>query len=73
MKDRISIEVLVLKRLRKLDFKSGRGRIIPFPEVFARICPLFCLTKKEAWSVLKSMEEKELIDVVPYHGVRIKG
>lgn len=70
MENEISIEVLVLKRLRELSFK--RGRIIPFPDVFARVCPIFCVPKEEAWAVLRSMEEKGLIEIVPYHGVRIK-
>lgn len=71
MKNEISIEVLVLKRLRELSFK--RGRIIPFPDVFARICPIFCITKEDTWAVLKSMEEKGLIEIVPYHGVKVSG
>lgn len=70
MENEISIEVLVLKRLRELYFK--KGRVIPFPDVFARICPIFCIPKEEAWAVLRSMEDKGLIEIVPYHGVRIK-
>ena len=72
MKNEISIEVLVLKRLRELSIISGKGEIIPFPEVFARICPIFCITKEEAWEALRSMEEKGLIEIVPYYGLRIK-
>lgn len=70
MENEISIEVLVLKRLRELSFK--RGRVIPFPDVFARICPIFSIPKEEAWVVLRSMQENGLIEIVPYHGVRIK-
>ena len=68
MENEISIEVLVLKRLRELSFK--RGRIIPFPDVFARICPIFCIPKGEAWAVLGSMEEKGLIEIVSQKGRR---
>lgn len=70
MENEISVDLLVLKRLRELSFK--RGRIIPFPDVFARICPIFCILKEEAWAVLRSMEEKGLVEIVPFHGVRIK-
>ena len=72
MKDRISIEVLVQKRLREIIFKRPKGGIIPFPDVFARICPIFCFTKEEAWAVLRSMDKKGLIEIVPFHGIRIK-
>lgn len=43
-----------------------------FPEVFAIICLIFCITKEQAWAALRSMEEKRLIEIVPYPGVRIK-
>ena len=72
MKNEISIEVLILKRLREMRLKRPKGETIPFPEVFARVCPVFCITKEEAWFALKSMEEKGLIEVVPFHGVRVK-
>lgn len=72
MRNAISIEVLVLKRLRDLALMRGRGRIIPFPEVFARICPVFCIHKEEAWAVLRAMADKGLIEIVPFHGIRIK-
>lgn len=71
MENEISIEVLVLKRLRELSL--SRGRIISFPDVFARIYLIFCITKEDTWAVLKSMEEKGLIEIVPYHMVRIRG
>ena len=72
MKNEISIENLVLKRLNEIDSRRQKGKIIPFPEVFARICPIFCIPKKEAWEVLKSMKKMGLVEIVPYHGVRIK-
>ena len=48
MKNKISIEVFVMKRLREMHFRMKKEAIISFPEVFARICPIFCLTKDEA-------------------------
>ena len=73
MKNELFIEVLVLKRLRDSCLRRGEEQIILFPEVFARICPIFCITKEEAWAVLRSMEEKGLIEIVPFHGIKIKG
>ena len=58
MKNKISIEVLVLKRLGEMHFRMKKEAIISFPELFARICPIFCLTKNEAWTVFRSMGEK---------------
>ena len=57
MKNGISIEVLSLKRLRDLYFRRKEGHIIMFPDIFAIICPIFCITKEEAWAVLRSMVE----------------
>lgn len=73
MENEISIEVLVLKRIKDLCFRRREKHIIKFPEVFARICPIFYITKEEAWAVLRSMEEKGLIEIVPFHGIKIKG
>ena len=72
MKNEISIENLVLKRLNEMDSRGRKEKIIRFPEVFARMCPIFCIPKQEAWEVLRSMKKMGLIEVVPYHGVRIR-
>ena len=72
MKNELFIEVLVLKRLRDLRFRRAEEQIIRFPELFSRICTIFCITKEEAWAVLRSTEEKGLIEIVPFHGIKIK-
>ena len=71
MKNEISIEVLTLKRLRDFCFRRREEHIIKFSEVFTRICPLFFIIKDEAWAVLRSMEEKGFIKIVPFHGIKI--
>jgi hypothetical protein len=42
------------------------GQIIRFPILFAKICPILCLTKAQAWLVLKELQTSGRIDIVPY-------
>jgi hypothetical protein len=70
--DELSIESLAFKRLCDLYQPILPDRIIRFPIVFSKICPIYCLTKGQAWSILKRLEEFGLIEVVPYQGIRIR-
>jgi len=71
-KKKPSIEDLVFTRLQELKHPLHTGQIIRFPIVFAKICPILCLTKEQAWLVLKELKDSEKIEIVPYQGVRIK-
>lgn len=70
--DELSIENLVLNRLKKLYQPLLPDQIIRFPSVFSTICPIFCLTKGQAWTILKRIEGAGLIEIIPYQGIRIK-
>jgi len=70
--DKLSIESLVLKRLNELYQPVFPDQIIRFPKVFTKICPIYCLTKGQAWSILKRLEQHGLLEIVPYQGIRIK-
>jgi hypothetical protein len=69
--DELSIENLVLKRIRDLGQPIFPNQIIRFPMVFSKICPIYCLTKGQAWTILKRLEQHGLIEVVPYQGIKI--
>ena len=59
---------LVLKELKKIDrYRS----IIPFPLVFNRLGTIFHFDKETALAVLKELQRRKLLRVVPFHGVRI--
>lgn len=67
----ISLDEIVLRRLKELlKPLDPKQRILRFPKVFGRICPLLCLKKDEAWRVLHRLETKKLIEVVPFQGIR---
>lgn len=70
--DELSIEYLVFKRIKELNNPLFPSKIIRFPAIFSKICPIYCLTKNQAWKILKRLEENSLIDIVPFQGVRIQ-
>ena len=71
-KKKLSIEDLVFTRLKELEHPLHPGQIMRFPIIFAKICPILCLTKDQAWLVLKELQKSGKIEIVPYQGVRIK-
>ena len=70
--DELSIENMVFKRIKDLGQPIFPNQIIRFPMVFSKICPIYCLTKGQAWTILKRLEQHGLIEVVPYQGIRIR-
>lgn len=67
----LSLEDLVLWRLQEINGPMSSNQIIRFPVVFSRICPIHCLTKKQAWYILKNLNKSGKIEIIPYQGVRI--
>lgn len=70
--ENLSLEDLVLRRLQELHQPMFPDQIIRFPLVFSKICSILCLTKDEAWLVLKKLDKSGKIEIVPYQGIRIK-
>lgn len=54
---------------RKGVIKNG---IIPFPEAYCILSSMLHLGKDEATEVFEELKENGWIEVVPYHGIRIK-
>lgn len=61
---------LLLRRLEEARRKCNK-ETIPFPNVFSKICSNFSINKKECWELLYFVREMGLIEIVPYHGIRI--
>ncbi len=61
---------IFFKKLKKLD-KKVNMKIIPFPTVFQKICPSFCISKKDCWDVIFLLRDCGIIEIVPYHGIKI--
>jgi hypothetical protein len=69
---RLSLEQLVFVRLFNAAKRNRlNGRIMRFPLVFSCICPIYCLSKSQAWSVLRSLRDLGWIEIVPYQGIRV--
>ncbi len=61
---------LFFKRIREIEVKT-KNNIIPFPVLFQKLCTCFSIPKQECWEVLFIIRDMGLIEIVPYHGIRI--
>jgi hypothetical protein len=69
----LTLEALVAQRLRQLRaWRWRREAIITFPRVFSLICPPYSLKKEQAWAILMTLEQKGWLELVPYHGIRLR-
>ena len=50
---------------------SGRENIISFPHVYQRLGTVWHLKKEQSFKVLKDMENRGLIKIKPFHGIRL--
>jgi len=66
---RFGLYSLALKRIKECE--SSR-KIIPFPSVFGKLCCSFSIKKKEAWELLFILRDFDMVEIVPFHGVKIK-
>lgn len=65
--------VLHPKIIRELDARSQkRNGIVPFPEYNRILTWLFHCTKLEREMLLQELRELNLVDIVPFHGLKIK-
>ena len=69
----LTLEALVFRRLLEMKRHGGRGEdIIRFPIVFSRVCPPYSLKKRHAWTILVALGKKGYLEVVPFHGIRLR-
>jgi len=64
---------LFLTRLKQVDSKNSKSGIISFPNLFEKLCRNFSISKKECWIILGLLKNAGLIEIVAFHGVRVKG
>ena len=61
---------LALERIKECE--EVKGKIIPFPKVFEKLCRSFQIKKNQCWEILFMLQDFEMIEIVKFHGVRIK-
>lgn len=62
---------ILIRRLKELKV-STKKEIIPFSDVFGKLCRNFSISKKECWDILFLLRDVEIIEIVPFHGIKIK-
>ena len=68
----ISLEEIVMTRLKELfQPLDNPSKLVRFPTVFGKICPVLCLKKDEAWAILQHLQTRRLIEIIPYQGIKI--
>lgn len=45
---------------------------IPFPLIFKRLGVIYHFTRKDSFEILKIMEQREWIKIIPFKGIRVK-
>ncbi len=70
--EELSLENIAYRRLKEVHSPLTPNAIVTFPIVYSRICSTMCLKKKDALSVLYRMQSKGMIEIIPFHGVRVK-
>ena len=59
-----------LIRLAEARIKCNK-ETIPFPYIFEKICRNFSINKKECWEYIFFLKEMGIIELIPYHGVKL--
>jgi len=70
MHHRTGLYSLLIQRLEELH-NDVKKEIIPFPLVFSKICRNFSLSKQQGWDILFLLRDVGLIEIVPYHGIKL--
>lgn len=59
---------IAFEELKKINSKR---KIIPFPLVFNRLGTMFHFSKKSSLMLLKKIERKGYVEIIPFKGIRI--
>ena len=69
-RNRVGLYSILLRRLDEIS-KTSNSEIIPLPVVFEKICRNFSIKKEECWEILFLLRDLGVIDIIPYHGIKI--
>lgn len=58
------------KRLFSIQNEAKRD-LVPFSLAVHRLCSAFCITKKECWDLFYFLQDKKIIEIIPFHGIKI--
>ncbi len=64
-----------IERLREAEKSIPLGSkkdYIPFPVIFEKVCRNFSLKKDDAFEILFMLRDFGFIEVVPFHGIKLK-
>jgi len=67
---RDGLYTILIRRLQQLD-ETCNKEIIPFYLVFGKLCRNFSISKKECWDILFLLRDVGIIEIVPFHGIKI--
>ena len=66
-KEKVNISYIAINELNLY----GKNTIIPFPKIYKKICPLLKKSKNEARLILCELEERGVLKIIPFHGVKV--
>ncbi len=69
--NRVGLYSILFKRLEELRKKYHKD-LISFPHLFEKLCRNFSISKRECWEKLFLLREFGLIEIVAFHGIKIK-
>ena len=62
---------ILLQRLEELEEESNK-EIISFKSVFEKLCRNFSINKEQCWEILFFLRDMGVIEIVAFHGIKIK-
>lgn len=69
-RERSGLYSILFKRLAEIQ-QETKKEVIPFPDIFGKLCRNFSMSKKECWEVLFLLNDMGLIEIVALHGIKL--
>lgn len=58
--------------IRVRELKPNCRGLITFPNLFRFVCGSLWVTKQGCWKLMFEARDKGLIEIVPFHGIKVK-
>ena len=63
---------ILFDRLENLKQNNNRkNEIIPFPDIFEKLCRNFSIKKPQCWDLLFLLRDLGFVEIITGHGVRL--